>query len=128
MSKSRNSRVENEISRQEAYERSLSDEQREKIQKDAMRLLRRNKRERRAKERLKPKTLGRPKSDRPRGRPAIDPKRLDHARRLAETRPISTVAIKTGISTSTLYSYGISRRAVIKTAEQKRDRGSTGNY
>lgn len=50
------------------------------------------------------------KSNRPRGRPCIDPKRIEMARDLAREQPIPLVALKTGLALSTLYRYGIKRK------------------
>lgn len=70
--------------------------------------LKRKKREQEARQRAKLK----PKSNKKRGRPRVDEKLLIRAIELAETMPLADAALRVDLPLSTLYNYGISRRAL----------------
>lgn len=53
-----------------------------------------------------------PKISKPKGRPRLDQKRIQMAKDLAKTKPIPDVALIFGISKTTLYNYGITRKAL----------------
>jgi DNA invertase Pin-like site-specific DNA recombinase len=53
-----------------------------------------------------------------RGRPRVDPKRIEVARALAKDYPILDVALTTGIGKTTLYEHGISRYRLEAEASQ----------
>lgn len=52
------------------------------------------------------------KNSRPRGRPQLEKDLLEKARKMAETRTLPETAFRLGISRSTLYKKGISRKNI----------------
>jgi len=66
----------------------------------------------------KRKRKRRKKSERPRGRPPIEPARIKLAKDLAREYPIVDVALVTEMSVRTLYKYGIKRYKLNAEAER----------
>jgi hypothetical protein len=76
----------------------------------------RRKREEKTKEKEKLKL-----SARPRGRPTLEARLIERAKKLAQTKPLSEVALILGITRTSLYKYGISRKSIDEERAKKVD-------
>lgn len=62
----------------------------------------------------------------PKGRPKLKAELIEAAREMAKTKPIADVSLSLGVSRSTLYRHGISRKAI--DAEKRIDKNKENTF